>query len=256
MRLIFAPSLYFILSFGLTAPAVHAAPEEIQVYLDDKEDPGHVSVDLHSNDVLVGRKTPDYAGERPPDHVYRLTPEFNFGLTDTLEAGAYLLTSLPAAGGAEVDGAKFRLKYIAPHDPAAGPFWGLNLEMGRTRISDSAEPWNGELKGILGWRNLEWTLGSNLNIDSALGHRGDTATVDVDLKAARRISDGTSIGLESYNELGAFRRLGAFNQGGKSLFAVLDTIIAGHDLNIGVGRGLTRDADRWVIKAIVNFRLR
>ena len=255
MRFITALLSCLLLPFGLTATVVQAAPEEIQVYLDDKEDPGHVSVDLHNNDVLVGQKTADYPGERPPDHVYRLTPEFNFGLTDTLEAGAYLLTSLPATGDAIVDGAKLRLKYIAPHDPTAGPFWGLNLEMGRTRKADSPEPWNGELKGILGWRNRDWTLGGNLNVDAALERHDDTATADIDLKAARRISDDTSIGLESYNELGPFRHLEPLDQGSKSLFAVLDTVIAGHDLNLGVGRGLTREADRWVIKAIVNFRL-
>ena len=140
MRFITALVSCLLLPFGLPPTVAHAAPEEIQVYLDDKEDPGKVSVDLHNNDSLAGRKTADYSGERHPDHVYRLTPEFNFRLTDTLEEGAYLLTNLPATGDAIVDGAKLRLKYIAPHDSTAGPFWGLNLEMGRIRMADSPLP--------------------------------------------------------------------------------------------------------------------
>jgi hypothetical protein len=255
MRFNTALALCLLLTSGSAATPVRAAPEEIQVYLDDKEDPGNVSVDLHNNDVLVGDKQASYAGERPPDPVYRLTPEFNFGLTETLEAGAYLLTSLPPNGDPVFDGAKLRLKYIAPHDATAGPFWGLNLELGRTRIADSPRPWNGELKGILGWRNRDWTLAGNLNGDAPLARHNDTATAELDCKMARRISGDTSIGLESYNELGPFRRLEPLDQGSKSLFAALDTVVGGHDLNLGVGRGLTRDADRWVVKAIVNFRL-
>ena len=71
-----------------------AAPEEIQVYLDDLRAPGQLGVDVHNNFVVSGRSTPDYPGEQAPAKVYRLTPEFAYGLSKTTELGLYLLLSL------------------------------------------------------------------------------------------------------------------------------------------------------------------
>jgi len=147
-----------LLSFPPPSPA---APEEIQVYLDDMTAPGRFGLDLHNNYVLSGSTLPDYAGAQPPAHVYRLTPEFYYGLSERTELGLYVLSTLPAQGDANLDGAKLRFKYVAPHDPASGPFWGANLELGDTSRRVSESPWNAELKGILGWRRGRWMLAAN-----------------------------------------------------------------------------------------------
>ena len=239
------------LACSLGGPA-WAASEEIQVYLDDLSAPGQFGVDVHNNFVLSGSRQSAYAGEQPPHHVYRLTPEFYYGITPTLELGAYLLGSRSASGSTRADGAKLRLKYVAPHDDKAGAFWGLNLEIGRSshRVSETA--WNGQLKGILGWRGGDWTLGANPNMDWSLSKGGGPVMASLDLKAARAVSEGTQLGLELYNELGPLRRLEALNKNSKTLYLALDQDL-GHDidLNLGLGRGLTDDADRWVLKFIV-----
>lgn len=229
-----------------------AAPEEIQVYLDDLSAPGQFGLDVHNNYVLSGAKQPSYPGELPPYHVYRLTPEFYYGLTPTLELGAYLLTSRAPQGTVSVDGSKLRLKYVAPHDAKAGAFWGLNLEVGRSSKAVSETAWNAELKGILGWRGGAWTLAANPNLDWSLSKGGGPVMASLDLKAARAVSERTQLGLELYNELGPARRLDALNKNSKTLYLALDQDL-GHevDLNLGLGRGLTDDADRWVLKFIV-----
>ena len=46
--------------------------------------------------VFKSARTPAYPGETPPHRQYRLTPEFYYGITPTLELGLYLLASRAA----------------------------------------------------------------------------------------------------------------------------------------------------------------
>ena len=227
-----------------------AAPEEIQVYLDDKEDPGVMSIDWHNNYVFSGRTRPDYVGEKPPNHLYRLTPELNYGVSQVFELGAYLLTSRDSSGQWAADGAKVRLKYIAPH-MEEGVFYGLNLEVGQQNHALSQDPWGAQLKGILGWRHGAWTLGYNMNLDTALSPRGGPVTSESDLKINYAVTHRTQMGIESYNELGPSSHPHAFNADSKVLYAVLDTSFHALDINMGVGRGLTHPSDMWTLKMII-----
>jgi hypothetical protein len=237
---------------GLYAGAGQAASEEIQVYLDDLSAPGQFGVDVHNNFVFKGARTASYPGETPPNHEYRLTPEFYYGITRTLELGLYVLTARAAGGNTRLDGSKLRLKYIAPHDETQGGYWGLNLEVGKTALSASETPWNGQLKGILGWRSGPWTFGANPNLDWSLSQGGGPVAASLDIKAARNVTERTQLGAELYSELGPAKAVQAWKRNAKTLYAVLDQEL-GHeiDLNLGIGRGLTPDADRWTLKFIV-----
>jgi len=240
---------------ALAPPASRAAQEEIQVYMDDLRAPGQLGVDVHNNFVVSGRATPDYPGEQPPAKVYRLTPEFAYGLSSTTELGAYLLTSRDPDGHVHGDGVKARIKFVAPHDAQAGPFWGANLEAGRSsrRVCETA--WNAELKGIAGYRMGAWTTAVNPNLDWSLSKGGGPVTGDVDLKLNHALSARTQIGIESYNELGPLRHLSTAGTNARTVFGVLDTDFGTFDLNIGVGRAISQSADRWVVKFIVGTNL-
>ena len=133
--------------------ACHAAPEEIQVYLDDLRAPGQLGVDVHNNFVVSGRRAAEYAGEQPPAKVYRLTPEFAYGLSSMIELGFYALSTTDAGGNFHGDGLKARIKYIAPHDAQAGLFWGVNLEVGRSSQRVFREPLERPDQGHLGLPN-------------------------------------------------------------------------------------------------------
>ena len=100
----------------LASPLCLAADEEIQVYEDDLSAPGQFGVDVHNNYVLSGSHTPGYAGEQAPMHVYRLTPEFHYGLTKSVELGLYLLSTRGPEGAAHFNGPKMRIKYVPVHD--------------------------------------------------------------------------------------------------------------------------------------------
>jgi hypothetical protein len=242
-----------VFSLCATATRCWAAPEEIQVYLDDKEEPGNYSIDWHNNYVWSGRSSPQYAGERPPEGVYRLTPEFNLGLTKTLEFGSYLLSSRTSDGDVMFDGVKVRLKYIAPHEEV-GLYWGANLEVGKEDRASAPQPWNAELKAIIGWRGGPWTIGWNLNADTSLESRAGPVVADLDMKMSYTLTPKTALGIESYNDLGPFSHPQPINVGSKVVYAVIDTAIAGMDLNAGIGRGLTHDSDQWTLKFILTTR--
>lgn len=229
----------------------HAAPEEIQVYLDDMSAPGQFGVDVHNNYVTSGSNRPEYPGQIPPLHVYRLTPEFYYGLSQSVELGLYVLTSREPDGEIHVDGSKARVKFIAPHDEKSGMFWGANLEIGRTRLTVSETPWNGELKGIFGYRAGPWTLAVDPNLDWAFSNASESAALSLDVKVNHSLVEKTDVGVELYNELGALRHFNVSNHGASTVYAVIDQDLGAFDLNIGVGRGFGGEADRWTAKFIL-----
>ena len=240
----------FLFMLAMISLDCSAAPEEIQVYMDEMDEPGKFGLDLHNNYVFSGSGAPEFPGGVPPVHIYRLTPELSYGLTPSVELGAYFLTSYRQASGVASDGEKIRIKFIAPKDQGQAYFWGANFELGRVDSSLEPNPWNAELKGIYGYRKGLWTLAFNGNLDWSLsGPYQSPLTWEVDTKLS--YGERYKFGFESYNELGFVRNPGPLGQFSQTLYAVLDTEFSGWDLNIGLGRGLNALSDHWIAKAIV-----
>jgi hypothetical protein len=107
-----------------------------------------------------------------------------------------------------------------------------------------------ELRPILGYRNADWLLSFNPNIDSDLaGARKGVLTFAPAFKAARNLSGGTALGVEYYAELGRLSHFAPRGEQSHTLYLVLDT----QRVNFGIGRGLTGATDRWNIKTILSF---
>ena len=145
--------------------AAVAAPDEIQVYTEELNDPGEFGVELHVNYVPSGAKTPSYPGEMPSHHMLQVTPEFSYGLAKTLEAGLYVPVAIAPNGNLYQNGARLRLKYIAPRGEDDAFFWGLNTEIGyfARRVSESY--WALELRPIIGYRSRDWLFSLNPILD-------------------------------------------------------------------------------------------
>lgn len=239
-------------------PAVaRAAPEEIQVYMDEMGAPGEIGLDLHNNYVLGGDPGAEYPGQRQSLHQYRITPEFSLGLSDHFELGAYLpLAAIDHRGRFTVDGVKFRLKYIGSKRDAH-LFWGANLEVGRVRYALDQNPYNAEFKLIGGVRSGRWTLAANANIDFKVsGPAPAPASLEIATKASYAVTHGFSLGIENYSGVGEFRRLGQFGSSEQSTYLVADTHIGKWDLNLGAGRGYGSNRDHWTVKAIIGVPFR
>ena len=241
-----------LVSCGLLSASCHAAPEEIQVYMDEMDVPGQFGLDLHNNYVFSGENVPAYPGAIPPDRLYRLTPELSYGLTPSFELGAYLLTSSGPYSGTEINGEKIRLKFIAPKNADQAYFWGANLELGKVDYGMDINPWNAELKGIYGYRTERWTFALNANLDwNVMGPAPTPASFELDTKVAYAVNAKYKVGFESYNVIGPVHQLGYLEQQSQTLYAVVDTDIKGWDLNLGLGHGLTSISDQLILKAIV-----
>src|SRR4249919_827322 len=243
-----------LLAAGLVPGAARAADEEIQVYMDEIGPPRRLGLDVHLNYVPTGRTLPDYPGQQASEGRTRITPEWSWALNSSFELGAYLpLMTIDRHGGFEADGIKGRIKWVAPRPADQAWFWGLNFELGRVKEDLDRNPWNAELKGILGTRAGPWTLAANLNIDWVVSgpDQGAPADLQLALKAGYAVGKDTSIGIETYNALGNTRTLGRFAENDHQTYLVIDKSFGRWDLNFGVGYGYGRPEDRWIVKAIV-----
>jgi hypothetical protein len=251
-----------LLTVGVVlGPSVASAelPDEIQVYTDDLDAPGEAGVELHVNTTPSGRSRPDFPGEVTPRHAVRITPEFSYGLTRTLEAGLYLPTVRAADGDYQLAGAKLRLKWVPVRpggEDAPGFFAGLNGELGRIDRKYEEGRTGYEVRTILGWRGEAWLLAANpiftgaLSADTSRKTNGTLA-----LKVARRAMEGLAVGLEYYADYGPLSDPLPHDRQAHTLFAVFDYDRKGYGLNFGVGYGLGGAADRWTVKAILEIPL-
>lgn len=243
----------FALSATSRAPA---APEEIQVYMDELNDPGEIGLDLHNNYVVSGDPNVDRPGGQSAVHRYRLTPEWSVGLDHSLEFGLYLPLATVDRHGVFVDGAKIRLKWLAPRRQAQQWFWGANFEIGREGRRLDVNPWNAELKGIAGVHSGKWTAAANANFDfKVAGPAHAPATLELASKVDYAVSPKTALGVESYNGIGEVRRVGRFGRSEQSTYATVDTSLGEWNVNFGVGHGYGSNGDKWIAKAIVSVPL-
>ena len=241
---------------GIAAPAI-AAPEEIQVYMDEMDQPGHFGLDTHINYAASGARIDDYPGEEQARHRLRVTPEFSYGITPNFEAGLYLpLATLDEHGHANFGGVKTRLKFLAPRAEGQKWWWGANFEIGHVDRRLDINPWNAELKGIVGIRTGLWTLAENVNLDFVVsGPEHHSPEIEFDTRVAYAVSHRLSLGVEGYNGTGSFARFGAVGSSDQSVFAVADVDLGHWALNLGVGRGFGANTDRTIVKMIVSLPL-
>lgn len=238
---------------ALPAPAI-AAPEEIQVYMDELNAPGEVGLDLHLNHVPTGGDGIDYAGEQSSLRRFRLTPELSLGLGHGFELGVYVpLATLDRTGRLGADGAKVRLKWLGSR-PGAKIFWGGNFEIGYEDRRLSPNPWSAEFKTILGAHLGRWTIANNVNFDFVVsGPAPSPLAFDTDTRISYALTPKLAIGIESYDGFGSTRDFGDFRLSEQSTFFVIDADLGrGWGVNVGIGHGYGGNADGLILKAIIS----
>jgi len=236
----------------LSAARASAAPEEIQVYEDDLDKPGQFGLDVHSNYVVSGYAPQQYPGQQPSAGTFRLTPEWSYGVTPNVELGLYLPLTTLHDGKYDFDGEKFRIKFIAPRPSSQSWYWGVNFEIGHVDKLLDINPWNAELKSIVGWRSGPWDLAFNTNVDWAVaGPDRQPATVQLATKLSYKVAGPWAVGIESYDGAGDFRHFGEFAGSGHDLYLTADGSIGLWNLNLGIGHGYSGDPDKWILKMIV-----
>ncbi len=246
--------LAFAATVGLASPKTFAAPDEIQVYTEEMDDPGDFGLELHVNYVPKGEKKPPYQGAIPSHHMLQVTPEFSYGVTKTLEAGLYLPVALGPDGNTYSNGARLRMKYIAPRENADSFFWGLNTESGyfSRRVSESRLSM--ELRPIIGYRGRDWLVSFNPILDTDLSTNvSREPKFEPALKLTHVVREGVQAGIEYYGELGPIHHRLPANERGHYLYGIVDIEMKGFDINFGIGRGFVNAGDTWVAKAIISL---
>jgi hypothetical protein len=251
------PALAIVAAMA-SAPCRADLQDEVQVYDDGINAPHEFGLELHVNTTPSGRGVGTYAGEVPPLHALRITPEFSYGLTRTLEAGLYLPTVLRSDGQYDVAGGKLRLKWLPLQpDEGQGAFAGVNFELSRLayRYSESRDTF--ETRFIAGWRSPRWLLAVNPVLGSNLspGYRG-RPDFEVGAKVARKVAAGLAAGVEYYTARGPIGRPVGWHEQDNRVYLALDVDRPPWIFNVGVGYGLTPAADRWTLKAIFEVPLR
>jgi hypothetical protein len=240
---------------GVTCVA-SAAPDEIQVYTEELDRPGEFGLEQHLNFVPHGQQVADYPGQMTSHHVAQITPEFSYGLSETLEAGLYVPFAIVPGGDTYLNGLRLRLKYIAPRRDDDPVFYGLNVEVGRDSHRTSTSLSAMELRPIVGYRNTRWLVSFNPILNMALAaDASHEPQFEPALKLTHRVTGEIRAGLEYYGEYGPLNHMLPGGQRGHTVFAVTDFEAGGWDVNFGIGRGNANAADRWVVKAIVALPL-
>jgi hypothetical protein len=243
-----------LLALGAGGEAHAALIDEIQVYTDDINAPGQFGLELHLNTTPKGRSTPDYPGEVVSNHGWRLTPEFSYGIAPDWEAGLYLPASRDASGNTELAGAKLRIKWlpVKPAEGESGWFFGANGELSRLKKRFSDSRTSAELRLMGGWRNRDWLFALNpvFGWNLSDGLRSGAADLSLGTKIARTVAPGVAVGVEYYADAGTTSRPTLEGQA-QTLYGAIDVELGGWSINFGIGRGLSRTADRLTMKTIV-----
>jgi len=246
------------LALALSAPALLlgaralAAPEEIEVYRDDVTATGDWGLEVNQNYVVSGPADDERSGALDPVGLYRLTPELDFGVAKDWEAGM-LVEAAGQDGDFGLHGAMAHVRYVAS-SPGRSWYWGFNFEAGYTDARLADRPYSAELRGIFGYEGRRWIFAVNPTLETAAG-RGGTEPVSFEMqsKLGYRLTDGLLVGLESYNELGPVRGFQPPGRQPQTLYAASDYEWRGLELNLGVGRGLTRTSDGWILKTVISI---
>jgi hypothetical protein len=239
--------------------AAHAAlSDEIQVYTSDINKPREFGLELHVNTTPSGRSTPDFPGEIPPAHSWRITPELSYGLSRTFEAGLYIPMVL-AKGDSVMGGMKLRLKWLPVQvdEHETGVFAGANFEYAwvSSRLEEATQ--GIEVRPILGWRDDKWLLAVNpiLEYDRSGPNKSWTPAFAPALKVAREVTEGFAAGIEYYGELGRVNNLAPHSEQSHTLYLAIDVDRGPVPFNFGIGRGLNGATDRWTVKAFFEIPL-
>jgi hypothetical protein len=249
-------SVSFLVALLTVAPAA-AAQEgyEYEIYSTHILAPRETELELNTNFVQSGRREID-EGRFPSHRALRSTLEVSRGLNSWLEAGVYFVGAILNDEGAEYVGNRARLTAVAPSR------WNLPFELGVTNEVGYARPgfsesrWRYELSPIIGKSFGQVSLVLNPALERAFG---EGAEDEIELEPRGRLrytfGDEAAVSLEYYGGLGPATEFEPAHEQHHQLFITVQTELAHQwEIGFGLGRGLTRESDRTVVAAKLEYR--
>ena len=240
---------FVISSVFLFAASAHAQQGyEFEVYGTGVPARGAGELELHTNFVPSGAQRVDDAEGRATHRALRSSLEVSTGFASWLSASFYTVSYARNGVGIQYVGNRARLTAVAsdrwnlPFDAA------VSQEVGYARPGFAENRWGYEITPILGKRIGNVSLLVKPAFERGLG-TGEQEW-EFEPRAALRygLGDDEAVGLEYYSLLGPVTDFDARSHQLHQLFATGTTELpSGVEASLGIGRGLTRNSDRWVV---------
>lgn len=230
---------------ALLAGAAHAVSPDLKVSTDDLNEAGEHFLEFQLN--KASRAGPEAGAPGVP---FQFLGEYSYGITDHWQVAVKLPFARPG-GSLHSLGVNAELRYVAPHDEQAGPYWGVNFELGRGRERPGeAMTSGGALAPVLGYRTGRWHFTGNAVFGLPFQGESRATTFSAAAKAAYRVAGRNDAGLELFVDAGPLASWHPHHQRSEYLLVAWDGLVGKSAFNLALGRGLTHASDRWILKAI------
>jgi hypothetical protein len=191
-------------------------------------------------------------GTFPSQGMWYNAYEFNYGLTDRIEAAAYLTMARPSGHAFQWAGEKFRLQGRL-FDQDVLPVnlgWYAELELHKTPQFDDASR-ELELRPIIEKNFGSFSIMTNLKFEKVLGGVGKDQGFEFGYVAGAyyRFTRRFSPGIELYGGTGLINQRDTVSDQQHYIFPVVRGELShGIEYSFGVGYGLTQGSDRLIVK--------
>lgn len=242
-------SIWMLLGSG---PSALAQTDEIQVYDAAIAPTGAFNLTLHNNFTVSGNTTADFPGAIVPDHSLNGTAEWAYGVAPWFEGGLYLpLYSVTRNGSVLYNGFKLRTLFVTPDAAKREFFYGVNLEFSFNTAHWDQRTHTSEIRGIVGAHIGRVDLIFNPIVDSSWNGFSKLEFVP-ETRVAMALTEKFKVAVEEYDDFGSVNRFLPASKQTHQLFAVVDVNTKVAAIEAGVGAGLTRASDHWVLKLILS----
>ncbi len=222
---------------------------EFEVYNTEISAPRNGELELHTNFVPSGSQLFDDAEGRATHRAFRSALELSAGLTNWLEGSLYAVGYARSGAGLQYVGNRTRLTAVVPRGWNLPVDLGLSQEVGYARAGFAENRWAYEITPIVGKDLGRMSLVLNPAFERGIGANSEH-TWEFEPRAALGYAPGDeqSLGLEYYSVLGPVDAFDPRSHQRHQLFAIGKTELpSGLEGSFGIGRGLTRNSDRWVV---------
>lgn len=241
-----------LLTLVLAAPPVaRGQTDEIQVYDAEIAAPGKLNLTWHNNFTPSGRIEPAFPGGTVPNHALNGVPEWGYGFSRWFEGGLYLPVYTRRSDGALLfDSLKVRALFVVPGAHDRSVFYGVNFELSYNTPHWERRRLSGEIRPIIGAHLGRFDLILNPIVDTGFDGLGKLDFAPA-ARAAYNVRRGLALAIEHYADFGPVHHLKSGADQAQTVFAVIDYGSSSHGVEFGVGKGLTRASDSWVVKLIL-----
>src|SRR5580700_8311012 len=239
------------LSSLVFASTVRAQTDEIQVYDAEIAAPGTFNLTWHDNFISSGSTTPSFPGGIEPDKSLNGVSEWAYGVAPWFEAGLYFpLYSITRDNGVLYNGFKVRTLFVSPDAAHRDVFYGVNFEFSFNTAHWNERRYTSEIRPIIGTHVGRFDIIFNPIVDNSYTGVSNFEFVPA-TRVAMKVSDIFKVALEEYDDFGRVSHFLPASKQSHQLFSVVDIHTRQHDIEFGLGAGLSSASDHRVFKLIL-----